>query len=1068
MEHAKIWNCFSTVLLACIVSACQHGDGNRHELTYIRETLDFATVAKAFEDPPAAYRTMPFWVWNDEVTKEKIDRDLKHFKEAGLGGVFIHPRMGLITPYLSEQWHELYAYAVDQSKSLGLKINIYDENSFPSGFAGGHVPVEYPASIEHGNGYQQEKANKLPDNAFEEYEFIVQHKDNAFEIVNKGDVELGQTGAYYLFSKTYYESNDPWYGGQAYVDLLHEGVTDKFLEITYQGYKERLGHEFGKTISAAFSDETRIRPTEPNSVRWTPDLFPLFEKRWGYDLKPRLPQLLAELGDEWQQVRHNYYTLLGEMFVDRWAKPYYEFAEANALMWTGHYFEHGWPSPRNGGDWVALAAWQHIPGIDILFNRYDEQAVGTVGSQFGSARAVRELSSIANQMGRRRAISESYGAAGWNVTFKDLKRIGDWQYVLGVNFLNQHHSLMTIAGARKRDYPQSFSYHEPWWQHYKVLGDYYGRLSWVLSAGEQINNTLVLAPTSAAWMYHAPTGNHDGFARIARAFQQFTLQLEKAHVEYDIGSEKVLAAFGDIKNGQLVVSQRSYSRLVIPPGMESMDRSTVVLLQRYLEQGGEVILAGEIPDYVDGKQSTEVIELKNSTEASWKRLTDQPLIEYLSSEEFVVTKSATGNLFHRRMQLQDGEIIFLVNTDDSLSAEATITLKGEEVVLLDAFTGKISRYPVTYQGEGKLSFHADIPPIGEMLLFVSHNKLKEALIDQESIDTIPYSEATPIGEMQVVRDTSNVLTLDYAELLLDGRQVSSEQYAVRAGMESYKHYGFSHGNPWHRAVQYKTNILDKGDFPSNSKLEAVFRFELGEVKQEVKNSLKLAIERPQLWNVKINGNSVKPIEGRWWLDEEIGVFDIGEWVKEGTNAISLEVSPMHIHAELESVYLLGAFSLSPLEKGWRIEDQKPLTLGSWHSQGLPFYSYGVSYSQTYYIDRNMKNGNPKARVKLDAWDGTVATVSVNGNEVGIIAWPPYELDINGALKQGENVVKVTVLGSHKNLLGPHHNNPSHWQAQPAMFMAAPDKQPPGLSYDVLDYGLYTNFTLLLENDDETT
>ena len=60
-------------------------------------------------------------------------------------------------------------------------------------------------------------------------------------------------------------------------------------------------------------------------------------------------------------------------------------------------------------------------------------------------------------------MSETYGAGGWDLTFADQKRIGDWEYALGVNFLNQHLSYATIMGARKRDHPLSFSDHEPWW-----------------------------------------------------------------------------------------------------------------------------------------------------------------------------------------------------------------------------------------------------------------------------------------------------------------------------------------------------------------------------------------------------------------------------------------------------------------------------------------------------------------------------------------------------------------------------------------------------------------------------
>lgn len=66
-----------------------------------------------------------------------------------------------------------------------------------------------------------------------------------------------------------------------------EGVTEKFLDITMSGYEKTFGNELGPVIRGLFSDE----PCIPSSggVRWTPDLFEVFRKQWGYDLQLRCP-----------------------------------------------------------------------------------------------------------------------------------------------------------------------------------------------------------------------------------------------------------------------------------------------------------------------------------------------------------------------------------------------------------------------------------------------------------------------------------------------------------------------------------------------------------------------------------------------------------------------------------------------------------------------------------------------------------------------------------------------------------------------------------------------------------
>ncbi len=191
-------------------------------------------------------------------------------------------------------------------------------------------------------------------------------------------------------------------------------------------------------------------------------------------------------------------TLILEMFLDRWAKPWYEYCEDNDLAWTGHYWEHGWPAPTEGIDEAAFYMYHQQPGVDMLGN---ELLPGGNGGQFGNTRAVRELGSAANQAGHIRTLSETYGGAGWEINFTDFKRLVDWQGVLGVNFVNQHLSYYTIKGVRKFDYPPSFSYHEPWWKSYKAMGDYIGRISMAMASGQQINKILVLQPNTTAWMY---------------------------------------------------------------------------------------------------------------------------------------------------------------------------------------------------------------------------------------------------------------------------------------------------------------------------------------------------------------------------------------------------------------------------------------------------------------------------------------------------------------------------------------------------------------------------------------
>ena len=177
---------------------------------------------------------------------------------------------------------------------------------------------------------------------------------------------------------------------------------------------------------------------------WSDGLPAAFQKRWGYSLTDHLPSLVRPLGP-WKKVRHDYYRVLLEQFIEHWGKPYHDYCEKHGLEFTGHYWDHEWPECQAVPDNMAMYAWEHRPGIDCLMNQYREET----HAQFGNVRMVKELSSVANQLGRERTLCEAYGAGGWDLRFEDMKRIGDWLEVLGINTLDQHLSYITLRSAAR-------------------------------------------------------------------------------------------------------------------------------------------------------------------------------------------------------------------------------------------------------------------------------------------------------------------------------------------------------------------------------------------------------------------------------------------------------------------------------------------------------------------------------------------------------------------------------------------------------------------------------------------
>jgi hypothetical protein len=208
--------------------------------------------------------------------------------------------------------------------------------------------------------------------------------------------------------------------------------------------------------------------------------------------------------------------------------------------------------------------------------------------------------------------------------------------------------------------------------------------------------------------------------------------------------------------------------------------------------------------------------------------------------------------------------------------------------------------------------------------------------------------------------------------------------------------------------------------------------------------------------VSINGNEVVALDNEWYLEKDFGVYDIGQFVKPGNNEIKVTVNPMSMFAEAAPVFITGNFSLESGNRGWSIVPSYDLQIGSWRIQGYPFYSGSVAYKKQMTLQQVPEN----VVVQVNEWKGTAAEVLVNGQHAGFMGWQPYQVDITDRVTPGINEVEVRVYGSLKNILGPHHFVRRRGIVTPWSFKYAPEQQPQGSDYDLLDYGLMMDFRIM--------
>jgi len=270
-----------------------------------------------------------------------------------------------------------------------------------------------------------------------------------------------------------------------------------------------------------------------------------------------------------------------------------------------------------------------------------------------------------------------------------MKRIGDWLYALGINTLDQHLSYVTLRGARKRDHPQSFSYHERGGTTTRVRG-LLRRLSVALVGGQQVNDVLLLEPTTTAWMYNAVGTSPAELQKLGDSFQRLEIALEHAQVEYDLGARTSRAARvgagARCAWGAATTGRRAAAHDGEPERRHGGPARAV------REGGRNRARLRAAPGRIDGAASDRGAALARL--AGWKAVDAAEVPASLLSQAragFAVTRAPgdRGLLFHHRRRLDDGELLFLVNTSAEFHSAGTIETSARGVEEWDPATGAI-------------------------------------------------------------------------------------------------------------------------------------------------------------------------------------------------------------------------------------------------------------------------------------------------------------------------------------------------------------------------------------------
>ncbi len=948
---------------------------------------------KLFENPSNKYRGVPFWSLNDELEKDEIIRQIRLMKEGGLGGFFLHSREGLVTPYMTDEWMEIIETAAKEAEKNDMYAWLYDEDRWPSGFAGGMVPAldeRYRPKALMLNMY--ERLDRVRDAIIIFKGKLEEERITNLEIV--GDKEKTEKGKIYLyFIKVKAPLGQPWFSNYSYIDTLNPEAVSAFIKTTYDAYLKYVGQYFGKSIPGIFTDEPNISANgfpvisfsrgpkyPPAFIPWTDNLPEIFEKEYGYSLVENLPSLFFNVG-KFYKVRYDYWKLVTKLFVESFSKQIYDWCNKNNLKFTGHYLyeDNLLGQLRCAGAVMPHYEYEHIPGIDHLGRYIDHHLT------------VKQVASVANQLGKERVLCEAYGTSGQNLSFEDRKWIGDWLYVLGVNLLNHHLELYTMRGKRKRDYPPNLYWQQPWWKYNRLIEDYFARLSYILSQGKRVTNILVIHPIGSAWALYSPF-NTSEVRELDKKFLFLIEELLNLKLDYELGDENIISKYGKVEGNKFVIGRSKYSVVVLPP-LKTLSSTTVVLLEEFIMNGGKVIGIEPLPELIDGKKDERISKLLSNIKVI--KLDREALLFSLKEfQDFIKIENSKGEiidpLWYHLRKVDDKYILFIVNTDNKKGYKAFIKIKGEYYCeIWDPLTGKISPLGVKNE-DGYITIEKDFMPV-DSLLIVLYSDKKPVIFKEEKEYTLVGEEVLP-SKWEYSTENYNSLLLDYCTLSVN-KGDKSEKIPVLKAQQLMQQAGY--GNSFSLTFDFEV------DFRENKK-----------------RKIFLVIETPERFEIKVNGKQVKYNGDRYWIDTSFKMIDISDKVKNGTNKIVLN-GVFSFDTELENIYIVGEFAVKNIDNKRFIISDLPEKIGNENFvfQGFPFYAGSITLK----TDINYSEKIDKVVLSFEDLNAIVTEIKVNERNAGYIFLHPHEIDITKYLNKGRNRIEIKLVNSLRNLLGPHHH-----------------------------------------------
>ncbi len=1008
-----------------------------------------AELEEHFSAPPDSVKPWVYWFWiYNRVDKEGITRDLEEFHAKGIDTVVLYcagchggkVRSPFGPDFLSPEWRELLRHAFKEAHRVNVKVAfnmcgacvmfgpwVTKDNAMkdvvqskvilkgPQKFAG---VLPQPKTVH--DYYRDVSVQAFP--LVDGNENLVRSAES-LDLTDKlkpaGRLEWEVPEGRWLVLRTGYTltgrhltaEQDISPGSAGYdIDFMNaDSLNDHFQHLGVEVLKE-AGPLAGNTLAYLFTDSF-----EAGNLSWTQAFPANFRKYRGYDMMPYLPALSNVVVDN-PEVTSRFKADFNRTIMDSVADNYLG-------AFTAACRKHGVTMVSEAtslfGD-VPTDGMKNLGRCDI--------AAGEFWADTGFKRGAynlncKETASAIHTYGKKQALAEAFTtqngdrAVHWTLGPSDLKPIGDIAFCEGINHFMLHQASCLRPKDGKPGFEAAagthFSPNITWWEQAGEFFRYIARCQYMLQEGKFVGDACFYLGDTAS--VTAPAKHYEPSLGLG--------------YDCDYCNAEVLLTRMSVKDGRIVLPDgMSYRILALPEG-DAMPPEVVRKIHELVQAGATVVgpkpkRSNSLTDYPQCDS-----EVKRMADELWADCDGQSVKEHKFGKGRIVWGKTL-----REVLLADG-----VKPD---------FLCG----------GRQSKKPVA-----SWIWHAadgDVPPSAartfQRKIFIPSNLRIVAanitLTVDDAFELRVNGTAVCSGN-----DWKKPVVADLTKYLVAGQNVLSVRAANRTGPAGLLVMGKitldrgasipidSEGKSWTsssddkiwspaRVVSdYESSIWgDIGDFNSiATTLDFIHRkagdadiyFVSNRKNQPVTRDCVFRVlgKQPEIWH-PVSGEirdaaAFRQADGCTELPLEFAPFESYFVVFRKSIDANVGGKSQRNFPKLSSVQeIAGPWTVKFDPKWGGPESVQFDKLTSWTARnepGIKYYSGTAVYAKRF--DLNAKALASGKKIVLDLGGlKNVATVRLNGKQLGVLWTAPWRVDATGAVKPKDNLLEIDVVNLWAN------------------------------------------------------